>query len=73
MSSHPNTFFQKNQGGLALRQTRQRSQDENSIKMNLVNKNIPVDENKENVSKNILIDQKYVRFLTIKIYLFFNF
>lgn len=61
MSSHPNTFFQKNQGGLALRQIRQKSQDENSIKMNLGNKNIPLDENKENVSKNIFIEQKNVK------------
>ena len=57
MTSHTNTFLPKNQGALSFRQTRQKSQDENMIK---ISKNTPLDENKENVSKNIVIDQKNV-------------
>jgi hypothetical protein len=58
MSSHSNTFLLKNQASLNFRQIRQKSQDENMIK---ITKNIPIDENKENVSKNIVLDQKNVK------------
>ena len=57
MTSHTNTFLPKNQGALNLRHKRQKSQDENVIK---ISKNTPLDENKENVSKNIVLDQKNV-------------
>ena len=57
MTSHTNTFLPKNQGAFNLRQTRQKSQDENLIK---ISKNTPLDCDKENVSKNIVLDQKNV-------------
>lgn len=57
MSSHTNPFLPKYQGALSFRQTRQKSQDENMIK---INKNTPLDENKENNSKNIVLDKKNV-------------
>lgn len=68
MSSHANTYLPKNVTNLNLRQNRQKSQDENLIK---INKNIPLDENKENLSKNILQDQKYVNKIFIKFFVKF--
>lgn len=60
MTSHPNTFLPKNQNALSFRQTRQKSQDENLIKVQ-GNSKIPQDENKENLTKNIVVmDHKNV-------------
>ena len=64
MSTHQNTFLPKNQGTLSFRHTKQVSQDENYIKISQGNKNIPVDENKENLSKNSVIDHKNVNKLS---------